>query len=248
MIKVVTTVEGTNAIEFPAFYPYFWIKNIGVTDVQASEYCDVSLGSITNIPVGEAVRIDNGDDLCAYIIGAGTVEIHAQEIPESPFKLAASASGGGGTEDTAARNAIAAHTNNSDVHFTFDECMSKLSERPTETVLYNGHGFIDLAAPTEIEIDLPTGKYVMFDFSAKWSYNQSNDETLKTTMLFINDVAGTDYTAEEIECMAILSYGCKLIVDVPTDARKLYVCGAGGEFDYYVFNSYNEARWHMILT
>ena len=90
MIKTVTTTAGVNTIAFPEFFKYFWIKNIGDTTVYASAFADVSAGvdNTSVINSGEAVCIENVDDDNVYISGAGSVEIHAQNNPDCPFKVA----------------------------------------------------------------------------------------------------------------------------------------------------------------
>ena len=88
MIKTVTTTTGVNTVTFPEFFKYFWIKNIGDTTVYASAFADVSAGvdNSSVINAGDAVCIDNVDNNDVYISGAGSVEIHAQNYPDCPFK------------------------------------------------------------------------------------------------------------------------------------------------------------------
>ena len=89
MIKTVTTTAGVNTVTFPEFFKYFWIKNIGDTTVYASAFADVSAGvdNSSVINAGDAVCIDNVDNNDVYISGAGSVEIHAQNNPDCPFKV-----------------------------------------------------------------------------------------------------------------------------------------------------------------
>ena len=90
MIKTVTTTTGVNTVTFPEFFKYFWIKNIGDTTVYASAYSNVSAGvdNTSVINSGDAVCIENVDNNSVYISGAGSVEIHAQDIPDCSFKVA----------------------------------------------------------------------------------------------------------------------------------------------------------------
>ena len=89
MIKTVTTAAGVNTVSFDEFYKYFWIKNIGDTIVYASAYTNVAAGvdNTSVIDSGGAVCIENVDNNNVYISGAGSVEIHAQDYPDCPFKV-----------------------------------------------------------------------------------------------------------------------------------------------------------------
>lgn len=106
MIKTVTTTAGVNTIAFPEFYKYFWIKNIGDTTVYASAYSNVSAGvdNTSVINSGDAVCIENVDNNSVYISGAGSVEIHAQDIPDCSFK----AGGKGGELPVASTDTLGA--------------------------------------------------------------------------------------------------------------------------------------------
>ena len=91
MIKTVATTAGVNTVTFAEFYKYFWIKNTGDTTVYASAYSNVSAGvdNTCVINSGDAVCIENVDNNSVYISGAGSVEIHAQDIPDCSFKAGA---------------------------------------------------------------------------------------------------------------------------------------------------------------
>ncbi len=99
MIKTVATTAGVNTVTFPEFYKYFWIKNTGDTTVYASAYSNVSAGvdNTCVINSGDAVCIENVDSNSVYISGAGSVEIHAQDIPDCSFKAGAKGGGSGGS-------------------------------------------------------------------------------------------------------------------------------------------------------
>lgn len=89
IIKTVTTVAGTNTITFPEFMRYFWVKNIGTTSVYISACSNAAANAegTAKINSGECVRVDNVDDMNVYIVGAGTVEVHAQNEVNCPFKI-----------------------------------------------------------------------------------------------------------------------------------------------------------------
>ena len=106
MIKTVTTTTGVNTVTFPEFFKYFWIKNTGDTTVYASAYSNVSAGvdNTCVINSGDAVCIENVDNNSVYISGAGSVEIHAQDIPDCSFK----AGGKGGELPVASTDVLGA--------------------------------------------------------------------------------------------------------------------------------------------
>lgn len=91
MIKTVTTTTGVNTVTFPEFFKYFWIKNIGDTTVYASAFANVSAGvdNTSIIKSGDTVCVENIDNDNVYISGEGSVEIHAQNYAECPFKVGA---------------------------------------------------------------------------------------------------------------------------------------------------------------
>ena len=89
MIKTVTTTTGVNTVTFPEFFKYFWIKNIGDTTVYASAFANVSAGvdNTSVIKSGDTVCVENIDNDNLYISGEGSVEIHAQNYADCPFKV-----------------------------------------------------------------------------------------------------------------------------------------------------------------
>ena len=89
MIKTVTTTTGVNTVTFPEFFKYFWIKNIGDTTVYASAFANVSAGvdNTSVIKSGDTVCVENIDNDNVYISGEGSVEIHAQNYADCPFKV-----------------------------------------------------------------------------------------------------------------------------------------------------------------
>ena len=91
MIKTVTTTSGVNTVTFPEFTKYFWIRNIGDTAVYVSAYNNVSpnVDNSSVVNSGEVVRVDNVDNPKVYVYGESTLEIHAIDDPNCPFKLGA---------------------------------------------------------------------------------------------------------------------------------------------------------------
>lgn len=86
-IKTVTTTSGTNSIKFDAHYPYIWFKNIGSGDVYVSDNSQAQAGADDTalLKAGEIIRITAQTDT-VYVVGATTVEVHAQGFADCPFK------------------------------------------------------------------------------------------------------------------------------------------------------------------
>lgn len=89
MIKTVTTTAGVNTVLFDEFKRYFWIRNIGENVVYASAYKNVSPAADNSSVMnsGDIVRVDNVDNPDVYIYGESTVEVHATDEPNCPFKV-----------------------------------------------------------------------------------------------------------------------------------------------------------------
>jgi len=87
-IKTVTTTSGTNSITFDAHYPYIWFKNLGTGDVYVSDNSQAQAGSDDTalLKAGEIIRITAQTDT-VYVVGATTVEVHAQGFADCPFKV-----------------------------------------------------------------------------------------------------------------------------------------------------------------
>lgn len=86
MVKTVETTAEEMSILFDNRCSYFWVKNIGETDVYLSPYNGIVAGAddVTLCPAGEGVRVTSmGRRL--YALGASTLEIHAQGDVTSPF-------------------------------------------------------------------------------------------------------------------------------------------------------------------
>ena len=88
MIKTVTTTDGINAIAFNEFFRYFWIKNNGDTTLYVSAYSNAAANAdnTSKLDSGEMIRVENINDFNVYVVGAGTVEVHAQNEIDCPFK------------------------------------------------------------------------------------------------------------------------------------------------------------------
>lgn len=93
-IKTVTTTTGMNTVVFGnSANMYYWVKNIGSTDI--------TVGATDNAENHAIVKPDNGIRVdtftnTVYISGAGTVEIYESETPVCPFKSAPVSGGGSG--------------------------------------------------------------------------------------------------------------------------------------------------------
>ena len=87
-IKTVTTTSGENEVVFDAFYAFVWFKNTGEGDVYVAPYSGFSAGDVdvSACPAGQMVRITARKEK-VYILGASTLEIHAQNFSDCPFKV-----------------------------------------------------------------------------------------------------------------------------------------------------------------
>lgn len=94
-IKTVTTTTGMNTVVFGnSANVYYWVKNIGSTDI--------TVGVTDNAENHAIVKPDNGIRVdtftnTVYISGAGTAEIYESETPVCPFKSAPVSGGGSGS-------------------------------------------------------------------------------------------------------------------------------------------------------
>ena len=106
MIRTITTAAGVNKVEFSVFWRYFWVRNIGNTELYVSARCTIAPNAdcTAKLNAGECVRVDNWDDNNVYILGAGKVEIHAEDFPDCPFKIGVK--GGGTVENAQAANTV----------------------------------------------------------------------------------------------------------------------------------------------
>lgn len=97
------------------------IKNNGTETIYASAASGIVAGAdgVVSIPAGASVTvIDTRGTI--YILGTGSVEVVGKDFVAPVFKSAAT-SGGGGTEDEVARNAINAHAGNTEIHVSATE-------------------------------------------------------------------------------------------------------------------------------
>ena len=89
MIKTVITGSGINKIKFDRFYRYFWIKNVGTIAITVSSLSTISENgdNAAKITPSDCCMIENYDNDSVYILGESTVEIHASDLPNCPFKI-----------------------------------------------------------------------------------------------------------------------------------------------------------------
>ena len=97
------------------------IKNNGTETIYASAASGIVAGAdgVVSIPAGASVTVTDTRGT-VYILGTGSVEVVGKDFVAPVFKNAAT-SGGGGTEDTVARNAINAHAGNAEIHVSATE-------------------------------------------------------------------------------------------------------------------------------
>lgn len=95
-IKTITSLATETEITFDDFYQFAWVKNLGENDCYLSAKSGIVAGAadVTLIKAGESGLIITENDTI-YSKGATTLEVHAQNFAEVPFKSTATASGGG---------------------------------------------------------------------------------------------------------------------------------------------------------
>lgn len=98
------------------------IRNDGTGVVYASATAGITAGAdgVLSIPAGGAAKLLDSNGT-VHLLGTGSVLLCGNDYAELVFKTAASASGGGGTEDLVARNAIDAHAGNTAIHLTAEQ-------------------------------------------------------------------------------------------------------------------------------
>jgi|GEM_PF-3956921 len=113
------------------------IRNDGTGVVYASATAGITAGAdgVLSIPAGGAAKLLDSNGT-VHLLGAGSVLLCGNDYAELVFKTAASASGGGGTEDLVARNAIDAHAGNSDIHLTSQQLSTAVDN--ANIYAYNG--------------------------------------------------------------------------------------------------------------
>ena len=90
-IKTVTTTAGMNTVVFGnSPDAYYWVKNIGTTDITVGATDNAENHAI--VKSDNAVRVDTMFNT-VYVNGAGTVEIYETDTPECPFKAASKGGG-----------------------------------------------------------------------------------------------------------------------------------------------------------
>ena len=89
-IKTIASLATETEIEFDDFYQFAWVKNLGENDCYVSAKSGITAGAadVTLIKAGESGLIITETDTI-YSKGATTLECHAQNFAECPFKLQA---------------------------------------------------------------------------------------------------------------------------------------------------------------
>ena len=97
-IKTVTTESTETAITFTDFYPYVWLKNYGDADVLVSAYPDIVSGAdeVAVLKAAAAICVPAQSE-SVYVLGATTIEAHAQDYDVSPWTAAGGGGSGGGS-------------------------------------------------------------------------------------------------------------------------------------------------------
>lgn len=136
------------------------IRNDDTDIVYASAMPGVTAGAdgVLSIPAGGAAKLlDTGG--AVYLLGTGSVQLCGNDYSDQVFKVAASASGGGGTEDIVARTAINTHAANGEIHITESDratwnAKAEISDFPASLPANGG---------TAAEVNSPTGKAKLYE-------------------------------------------------------------------------------------
>lgn len=158
------------------------IRNDGTDTVYAGGSSGVVAGAdgVASIPAGQAVKLldTNGT---VYLLGTGSVLLCGNDYAEPVFKSAASASSGGGTEDTVARNAINTHAANGEIHLTAEKAIEAAATTISNpNILINswfGKGVINQRGQTEYNAN---NAYTVDQWKL-WKYNATNCGTVEVT-------------------------------------------------------------------
>ena len=105
-IKTVTTGASEQEIIFDKFTflhgakdtIYVWVRNMGENDIYMSDRSGIVAGAddVVFLGVGSVGMVTTATDNKIYILGASTLECHAQFFAECPFRGVGSGGGGGG--------------------------------------------------------------------------------------------------------------------------------------------------------
>lgn len=133
-IKTVTTVSGVNTVDFGnTADKFYWVKNIGDTTVYVSANLNIAAGAdgVAELAAGEVVLLEDYNSK-VYVLGAGKVEIHEQDITDCPFKKIAK---GGDTGGDGILVSTTLYTGTE-----YDEITKSISELKQELIDYLGYG------------------------------------------------------------------------------------------------------------
>ena len=95
-IKTITSLATETEITFSDFWQFAWVKNLGENDCYLSAKSGIVAGAadVMLIKAGESGLIIT-ETYTIYSKGATTLEVHAQNFAEAPFK--STSTGGGGS-------------------------------------------------------------------------------------------------------------------------------------------------------
>lgn len=104
-VKTITATTTESAVEFNATYTFMWFRNLGENDCYICEHSGIvaSADDVTLLKAGEVARLtlpQSPMQSKAYIKaadGSNTVEVHAQNYSDCPFKV--TGKGGGSGDD-----------------------------------------------------------------------------------------------------------------------------------------------------
>lgn len=108
-IKTITTGASEEEVIFDKFNflkgakdtIYVWVRNLGDADIYMSDHPGVTAAAddVIKLSAGSVGLVTTAVDNKIYILGASTLECHAQFFAECPFRGVGSGGGGGGGRD-----------------------------------------------------------------------------------------------------------------------------------------------------
>ena len=183
------------------------IRNDSTDVVYASTTSGVTAGAdgVMSIPAGGTVKLLDSNG-AVHLLGTGSVMLCGNDYAEPVFKSAASASGGGGTEDAVARTAINTHAANTEIHLTADDAVEAIA-----TTISNPNLLInpDFRINQRGQASYNTNFAYTTDCWKLWKYNAATAGTVTVTdsgvLLESSGEGGSVQLSQAIENSAQLS-------------------------------------------
>ena len=147
-VKTITATTTESAVEFSATYQFMWFRNFGENDCYICAHSGIvaSADDVTLLKAGEVARLTLPQAPAqskAYIKaadGSNTVEVHAQNFSDCPFKVMAKGGGGSGGSANIYRTTTALTDGSTTNPITVDE--EPVTAVSGDFAIYNTQEFI----------------------------------------------------------------------------------------------------------